>query len=136
MIYVDASAVVAALLAEPMAERVIDRLRRERHPITSPIAVYEAALAIARVRAVEPERARGLVDRFLGRFDVAIVPIDGAQADLALSAHARFGKGRHAARLNLGDCFAYAAAKSRNAAILFVGDDFTLTDLPDALAGA
>jgi ribonuclease VapC len=136
VIYVDASAIVAALLAEPAAPRVMSVVERAGTLVTSPVGVYEAVLAIARERRVEPEHAAAVVERFLDRFRIAIVAVDADLWRLALAAHARFGKGRHAARLNLGDCFAYAAAKARGAAILFVGDDFAQTDLPDALYGA
>jgi len=65
----------------------------------------------------------------LYRARVEIVPVDEDQAQIARSAWRRFGKGRHPAALNYGDCFAYALAKSRSAPLLFVGDDFAQTDI-------
>jgi ribonuclease VapC len=66
---------------------------------------------------------------YLNEAGVEIVSVDREQADLAIGAWARYGKGRHSAALNYGDCFAHALASSRGAALLFVGDDFTETDV-------
>jgi ribonuclease VapC len=62
-----------------------------------------------------------------------VEPVTPAQADLALRAWRRFGKGRHPARLNLGDCFSYALASSLGARLLYKGDDFSQTDVSAAL---
>lgn len=69
----------------------------------------------------------------LKAMSVVVAPIDDRHADAALAAHDRFGKGQHAAKLNMGDCFAYAVAAEAALPILFNGDDFSLTDLPSAL---
>ena len=75
------------------------------------------------------------VDRLLRDLGIAIVSHDHALALLARDAFLRFGKGRHPARLNFGDCAAYALAKSRALPLLFKGEDFARTDIASALAG-
>jgi ribonuclease VapC len=136
MIFVDASALVAVICDEDGSNDVAARLEADEPFITSPVAIFEATLAIARRTAVSAAHARKDIEEFITRVGILPVSLTPDDANLAISAHARFGKGQNTkAQLNMGDCFAYAVAKSRNAAILFVGDDFTHTDLPDALAG-
>lgn len=134
MTFVDASALVAVICDEDGSNDVAARLEAEEPFITSPVAIYEATLAIARRTDVSAAHARKDIQELITRLGILPVPLTPGDADLAISAFERFGKGRHPAKLNMGDCFAYAVAKSRNAAILFIGDDFTHTDLPDALA--
>ena len=74
-----------------------------------------------------------LVADFVRDAQLRIVPICAEEAELALDAHARFGKGIHAAALNMGDCFSYACTRRHNAIILFKGQDFAQTDLKDAM---
>jgi ribonuclease VapC len=69
------------------------------------------------------------MDLFVERAGIELVPVDAAQARIACRAFSRFGKGRHRAGLNFGDCFAYALATARSEALLFKGDDFVHTDL-------
>jgi ribonuclease VapC len=135
MIFVDASALVAVICAEDGSTDVAARLEADDAFITSPVAIYEASLAIARRTDVSAAHAREDIEDFITRVGILPVSLTPVDAELAISAFERFGKGRHPAKLNMGDCFAYAVARSRNASILFVGDDFTHTDLPDALAG-
>jgi ribonuclease VapC len=68
-------------------------------------------------------------DLFLVRASFQVVPVDGEQADVARSAWRKYGKGRHPAALNFGDCFAYALAKTSGEPLLAKGTDFSLTDL-------
>ncbi|MBN4094610.1 MULTISPECIES: type II toxin-antitoxin system VapC family toxin [unclassified Methylobacterium] len=131
--FVDASAIVAIVAGEPGHRALLDRLRDGSVRLTSGVAVYEAVLAIARLQAVPPEVAREIVDDFLDAAGVTRVPIAEAEARLAVMAHARYGKGRHPARLNLGDCFAYACARVHDVPLLYVGDDFSQTDIRSAL---
>lgn len=134
MIFVDASAFVAMLLREPGYVRLFNRVDQGGALFTSPMALYETTLAVAKsVNGGVGEAVHDL-NEFMSRLDIQIVGIDAEHGYAALAAFERFGKGRHKAKLNMGDCFAYAVAKSRNAPILFVGDDFSHTDLPDALA--
>jgi ribonuclease VapC len=136
MTYVDASAMVAVLCREDGVARIAAAMERAERLFTTSVGLFETTLAIVRKKAMSHEEAEREVAAFTRAAEIAIVAVDADLWRLALAAHARFGKGRHAARLNLGDCFAYAAAKARGAAILFVGDDFAQTDLPDALHGA
>ncbi|MEE7503723.1 type II toxin-antitoxin system VapC family toxin [Methylobacterium sp. C33D] len=131
--FVDASAIVVIVAGEPGHRALLDRLRDSPVRLTSGVAVYEAVLAIARLKAVPPEVAGEIVDDFLNATGVRRVPIADAEARLAVAAHARYGKGRHPARLNLGDCFAYACARAHGVPLLSVGDDFSQTDIRSVL---
>jgi ribonuclease VapC len=133
MIFVDASAMTAALKNEPAADRIFDCLEGNGPFFTTPIAVYETVLAVARISKSTVPDATADVIEFLSGSLIEVRPIVAEQGVAALSAFARFGKGRHPAKLNMGDCFAYAAARAHNAKILFVGDDFTHTDLESAV---
>ena len=127
--FVDASALVAILLREPGWEPLSERLQTAEAPVTSAIAIYETVLAIARTRAGGIEAARQEVAMALeaAGIEVTIGPVE---ADAALDAFARDGKGQgHPAQLNLGDCFAYAVAKTQRVTLLFKGDDFSHTDM-------
>jgi ribonuclease VapC len=75
------------------------------------------------------EEARRTVGEFLRTANVRVVSIGEREAEIALRAFERFGKRRHPAGLNMGDCFAYACAKAHDAPLLFIGDDFSLTDV-------
>ena len=100
---------------------------------TTPVAVYEAVLGVSRKRQWSVAEAETHVRDFLEAAGVPIQPIQPETAHVALEAFARYGKGRgHPARLNLGDCFAYAQAKLSGAALLFNGDDFSKTDIESA----
>jgi ribonuclease VapC len=134
MMFVDASAIVAILADEPEKSILIQSLSGPagNDAFTSPLAVYEASMAIARIRACDMAVAEREVRIFLLAGDLAVDPPTDAHAHEALEAFWRFGKGRHRAALNMGDCFSYASAKLANAPILFVGDDFVHTDLATA----
>jgi len=135
--YIDASVLVAIIVAEPEADELGLAIRGSKTGrVTAPIAIYEATLGVARVLSCPVARARQLVVGLLKAMSVVVTPLDDHHADAALSAHERFGKGQHAARLNMGDCFAYAVAAEAALPILFKGDDFSLTDLPSALSAS
>ena len=70
------------------------------------------------------------LDRFISRASIELIPVDAEQGQIACSAFTRFGKGRHRAGFNYGDCFAYAAAMSLGQPLLCKGDDFIHTDVP------
>nr|WP_294550431.1 type II toxin-antitoxin system VapC family toxin [uncultured Rhodopila sp.] len=128
--FVDASAIIAILTNEPDAGNLIDRLEGAAKPITSAIAIFEATLGLCRKRNAGVDEGRTDVADFLEAAHVKVVPIGTDEADLALSAFARYGRGRgHPAQLNIGDCFAYAVAKSHRRTLLFKGDDFSKTDI-------
>jgi ribonuclease VapC len=133
--FVDASAIVAILTREPEADFLANLLEAARSPITSPIAVFEAALGICRKRHASVEEAEEDVREFLNLARVQLLPIAAKEADTALAAFSRYGKGRgHPAQLNLGDCFAYAMAKNYRTSLLFKGEDFNKTDIQSAAA--
>jgi ribonuclease VapC len=131
--FVDASAIVAMLTREPEANALANTLEGARLPITSPIAIFVATLGVCRKRHASVVEAQTDVVEFLEIAGVRTVPLTVMEAELALEAFSRYGKGRgHPAQLNMGDCFAYAAAKRHRVAILFKGDDFNKTDARSA----
>lgn len=131
-IFVDASAIVAMIAKEPEARSFADCLHNDPVRITSPLAVWEAARGVQGARALALTEARRLVADFIAAAGIQVVAVDPVDAEVALEAHARFGKGVDPAALNFGDCFAYAVARRHDAALLFKGDDFAQTDIRDA----
>src|SRR5882762_6280425 len=120
------------LTREPNADALAD-METARSPITSPIAIFEAALGICRKRYASVEEAEADVREFLRVAAIRAVSITEREAETALAAFSRYGKGRgHPAQLNLGDCFAYAVAKNHRTALLFKGEDFDKTDIAPA----
>ena len=133
MMFIDASAIVAILTREPGADALVDVLDSAREPLTSPIALFEAVLGLSRKRRASIEDAQNDVREFLQMTGTRTIPITAKEVETALAAFARYGKGRgHPAKLNLGDCFAYAMAKNHGAALLFKGNDFGRTDIRSA----
>ncbi|CAN7633962.1 type II toxin-antitoxin system VapC family toxin [Bosea sp. LjRoot237] len=133
--YIDASALVAIIVDEPDSDALGFAMRGSKTGrVTSPVAIYEATLGVARVLACPVPRARQLVVGLLKATSISVAAIGERHADAALEAFSRFGKGYHAAKLNMGDCFAYAVAAEAALPILFKGDDFSQTDLPSALS--
>lgn len=128
--FIDSSAIVAILTAEEDADGLADRIEAAAAPMTSAIAIFEAALGICRKRHATVEEARDDVRIFLEAAGIEVVGIAEAEADAALLAFSRYGKGRgHPAQLNMGDCFAYAVARTRGMPLLYKGDDFSHTDI-------
>lgn len=132
-IFVDASAIVAMVAKEPEAGPFAQYLSVETDRITSPVALWESVRAVARARGVEIAEARGLVLDLLRDAAIRMVPIGFEEGELAIEAHERYGRGVHEADLNMGDCFAYACTRRHGAEIMFKGNDFIHTDLPDAM---
>ena len=130
--FIDASALCAILLAEDDAFELSRRLARYAQRSTSAMAVWETALALSRARKQEPMEAFQAVESFLAAQDITVVPVPPEAAALAVEAYARFGKGRHKAGVNFGDCFAYACARHFGVPLLYKGDDFALTDIEAA----
>ena len=130
--FVDASAMIAILVAEDDAEALARRLEQAAEPVTSPIAIYEAVLGIARVANLPIAAAEAIVERFLDEAAVRVDPITAEIGRGAASAFERYGKGRHLAALNMGDCFAYACAQALDAPLLYKGNDFSRTDIAAA----
>ncbi len=133
--FVDASAIVAILTREPDADALLYALETAPSPVTSPIAVFEAVLGICRKRHASVAESQTDVLDFLTIAGIDIGHIGAREAETALDAAARYGKGRgHPAQLNLGDCFAYAAARNLQVPLLFKGEDFDKTDIPSGTA--
>ena len=129
MMVLDSSAVLAILFGEPASERLIDAVEGAPILSISVANVLECAMKLAPRPGLDESDK---LDAFLALYEVRPTPVDAAHLRLARAAYLRYGKGRHLAGLNFGDCFAYALAKAFDAPLLFVGDDFTKTDLARA----
>ena len=130
--FIDASALTAMLTDEADARELLARLQRATTRLTSPLAVWEASVAVARVLDLDVGAAAKAVERYLGLMAIVVVPVAPETATIALSAFARYGKGRHPARLNFGDCFAYACARHLGQPLMYKGGDFAQTDIEAA----
>lgn len=129
-VFLDASAMVAMMTDETGAVAIEQRFGAADEVLCSAVSLWEATRAIARKRKVAMIVAHAEVEEFVSDFSLRLVPISQAEGGAAIDAHHRYGKGTgHPARLNMGDCFAYACAKTNGAALLYKGDDFTKTDL-------
>jgi ribonuclease VapC len=135
-LFVDASAIVAIAMKETGYEPLALRLSVAGRTSTSPIAVYEAVTAIARIRVMDSQTAKISLLESLESLGIAIIPIQPDVGEAAIDAHIRYGKGRHPAALNMGDCFAYACAKRLGVPLLYKGNDFSLTDVQSAMEAA
>jgi ribonuclease VapC len=127
---VDTSALIAILLREPEAIRFAQAIETASPRLLSAASLLEASMVIETRKGDAGGRE---LDLFLYRAGIEIVAVDHEQAEIARIAWRQYGKGRHAAGLNYGDCFAYALAKVSGAPLLFKGDDFTQTDLVGAI---
>lgn len=128
---VDASAILAILFEEPEGREMEDALAASLTPTAmSPVNFLEASVRIDQLKSASKSRK---LDELLRLASVEIARITPEQAHLAREAYRRYGKGNHEARLNLGDCFAYALAKARGEPLLFKGDDFRHTDIEAVL---
>jgi ribonuclease VapC len=123
---IDTSAIVAIALDEDDAADI------ERLIADDPIRLISAATVLEATMVIETRLGDGggrEFDLWLVKIGAEIVPVDGRQADAARRAWRRYGKGRHAASLNCGDCFSYALATTRSEPLLFKGTDFAKTDV-------
>ena len=129
--FLETSAVVEYLNDGPQAADVFAIIEAAETPLSiSPLAIYEATSVLASRQQISVSDARRIVSRFVqfvGAINLSITPEIG---ELAISAMARYGKGRgHPAQLNFGDCFSYACAKAAGVPLLYTGRDFAHTDL-------
>jgi ribonuclease VapC len=124
-VVIDSSAALAILLSEPLGPAAITALDAADRRLLS--AATLAELSIVLHARLGPE-AGAVADRFVRDGGIDVVPLDHTQADRAIEGWRRFGKGRHAAALNLGDCFTYGLAIATGEPVLCVGGDFPLTD--------
>ncbi len=127
---VDTSAVIAVLTGEPERRAFMEAIERANQCLISAASFVEASIVIECSRGYDGLRD---LDLFIATAGIEIVPVDSEQAYLAREAFRRYGKGRHPAGLNYGDCFSYALAKARELPLLFKGRDFPATDISAAV---
>jgi ribonuclease VapC len=122
----DSSALMVILQREPERDLFLSQIDSAPRRLISAATVIEASIVVLSRR-----REAGLADlqSLLTRLEAEIVPLALSQVDHAVDGFARFGKGRHPAGLNFGDCFSYALAKASGEPLLFRGDDFSKTDI-------
>lgn len=125
----DSSVIVAITLREPGHEELVDKLRSADTLGIGAPSLAEAGMVLSSRLGVEPQ---ALLDRFIRDFQVVPVVFGEQHWREALEAFRRFGKGRHPAGLNFGDCLSYATARLAGHPLLFVGDDFPKTDIEAA----
>lgn len=124
---IDTSALMAILRLEPEAEGLLGAIRSTGTRVMSAATFVEASI-VAEGR--DGEQGLRELDAALARLRIDIAPFTANQAMHARRAYRRFGKGRHPAALNMGDCFSYALAKETGEPLLFKGKDFSRTDIP------
>lgn len=125
----DSSALIAILFAEPGYLDLVDRILQSDHVrMGAPTLVETSLVFMGRHGGRNTESVEGL----LKELGVSVVPFGEAESRVATDAFRRYGRGRHAAALNYGDCLAYATAKVARDTLLFVGDDFSKTDIQAA----
>jgi ribonuclease VapC len=125
MTLVDASALVAILQAEPEAFEFTDFLE------TNSVSIPASAMVETEILAIRRGLGRDL-ERLIGKLNAEVIAFESSMATLAADAFRRYGKGRHKAGLNFGDCLVYATAKHFNLPLLYKGQDFIHTDLKSA----
>ena|SRR5689334_1512563 len=127
---IDTSAVIACLFEEPECDAFAEAIGADPVRLISVVGVVEASMVL-----LGRKRAEGLGDlhAFFDDGGIQRVAVDVRQADIAVDAFRRFGRGRHPAALNIGDCFAYALAKATGETLLFKGGDFARTDVISAM---
>jgi ribonuclease VapC len=129
-VIVDSSALVAVVLCEPGYEPVLECLGEEPGAGVGAPTLAETGIVLAARMDV---RGRTLLSRFVQESELVVVPFSDEHWDVATEAYLRFGKGRHPARLNFGDCLTYAVARLADEPLLCIGNDFAQTDLTLAL---
>lgn len=141
--FIDASALVSIMTAEREGPALMDKINASiARPLFSSFVIYETVLAVARKTAVSAMGEHAVmsaeliaevetdVEDFLAAIDAVELPLDVGLHKLVLDAARRYGRGTgHPARLNFGDCFSYACAKSAGVPLLFTGEDFAQTDI-------
>ena len=129
---IDTSAIIACLLDEPERSAFVDRIEADPVRLISMVGFVETAFVILSRRG---QAGLADLDAFINRAAIERVAVDAIQAGAAVDAFRRFGRGRHPAALNIGDCFAYALAKTTGEPLLFKGADFARTDLAAVFPG-
>lgn len=130
--FIDASALTAMLTNEIDANELLARLQNAGRRITSPLAVWETVIAVARILGLAIREAHDAVEEFLVLAEIGVVAVAPEARMSAIDVYDRYGKSRHPAALNFGDCFAYACARHARVPLLYKGDDFPQTDIETA----
>jgi ribonuclease VapC len=125
----DSSAIVAIHLREPGHERLIERIDTAEVVVLGVPTLLETAMVLT---ARLGQDARPTIFAFLRRLEAEVVPFNEEHLDAAITAFIRFGRGRHPAALNFGDCMSYAVASVAGMPLLFTGEDFRRTDIAQA----
>jgi len=123
---IDTSALAAIFFSEPERQTFLDAIVAAENRLVSAATVLETGIVL---ESRQGEPAGREFDLFVVRANLLVVPVDAEQVELARSAWRKYGKGRHRAGLNFGDCFSYALAKSTGEPLLAKGTDFALTDV-------
>jgi ribonuclease VapC len=123
---VDSSALIAVLQKEPEGGTFLDRIERASIRLMSAATLVEVSMVALGRRG---EEGLAVLQTIIAGAQIEIVPLTERHAELAVDAFRRFGRGRHPAGLNMGDCFAYALSKATGEPLLFKGEDFALTDV-------
>ena len=131
IVTVDSSALLAIVLAEPEADVFREFLLLQPNVAVSAFTVLEARVALVRRRGIA---SRPDLEHILRQLHPTVFEFDAVQSETAFDIFQRYGKGRHPARLNLGDCVSYALASLLDAPLLFKGEDFVQTDITPAIA--
>lgn len=122
----DSSAIVAIFFQEPHYEALLDKLAKAEAIGVGAPTIVECGIVLSARMNID---ARSLLSRFLSEMNVTVIPFSEAHFGVAVEAWLVYGKGRHPAALNLGDCLSYATAKMADLPLLCVGDDFSQTDI-------
>jgi ribonuclease VapC len=132
VIFVETSALIAMIAAEPDGPSLAAKLAAEDQSISAGHVILETSMRLAALLRLTPTAADALVTRLLREAGTAVVPITEDVAHGAVIAFERYGKGRNRAALNIADCLSYACAKAHGARLLFKGGDFAHTDIARA----
>jgi ribonuclease VapC len=123
---IDTSAIMAIIYAEPEELIFLEIINDSEECLLSSPSYVEASIVLGTKHG---QQGRENLNLLIEALSITIVPFTVEQAQLASEAFLKFGKGRHPAKLNMGDCFSYALAKSTNQPLLFKGNDFIDTDI-------
>lgn len=135
-IVADSSALLAMIFVEEDAQKIADKIVNANRVFISAVSYCEAGIVLDNrqyfAKKIDAKKIDDL-DELIESFDGEIIAMDKEQAKKARKAYQKFGKGKHPAKLNMGDCFSYALAEQINAPLLYKGNDFSQTDIASAL---